>query len=511
MSVAISVPARGLFAACWNGPHVRFAERVVQRNGERVLFGAALAIYAALWMLYATISNATVDSHFDVSEASVWAEHLAFGYKHPPMSAWIFWIWFSVFPRTNWAAHLLAVTMTTVALAFTWRLLRDYLDRERALVGIAALMLVPFYTFQASRFNANLVMVPFWPAAILFYLRARRNFGMSDAIFAGVFTALAFLGKYWSIYLIAGMLVTALVGSDVRRFWKSPAPYLMGITAALVVAPHLYWILTEGSHATENFMASSVMTPEPLAAAFARSAFYLGGVVAYAVIPLIFLVALLPSKTALADVLWPQDRVRRQAYLLFWIPLLLPAFVNLVFPHRLTPLWTFPNWALLPVVLFGSPYLAVLPVAIARAGLVALAVSLAAVVASPYVAYARLQSNKEIHETHYRQVADEVARLSSRSVHLIAGSESILQGLPYYLPKVRPVAVTSLSEGDRAEVAEKGMVMVCVADDPGCRADAATVPGVASRTENVTFVRTFLGRSGPPAGYRITVWSGGSR
>ena len=54
---------------------------------------------------------------------------------------------------------------------------------------------------------------------------------------------------------------------------------------------------------------------------------------------------------------------------------LLPALVNLAVPARLTPDWTFPNWALLPVVLYGSRKIAVDLLAVAGAGLVALAVS----------------------------------------------------------------------------------------------------------------------------------------
>ena len=50
--------------------------------------------------------------------------------------------------------------------------------------------------------------------------------------------------------------------------------------------------------------------------------------------------------------------------------MVLPALVNLVVPARLTPDWTFPNWALLPVVLYGSRKIAVDSLAVAGAGLV---------------------------------------------------------------------------------------------------------------------------------------------
>ena len=59
--------------------------------------------------------------------------NFAFGYKHPPMTGWLFMLWFSVFPRQQWAADLLNVTTARPGLRVTWRLLRDHLDRNRAL------------------------------------------------------------------------------------------------------------------------------------------------------------------------------------------------------------------------------------------------------------------------------------------------------------------------------------------------------------------------------------------
>ena len=76
-----------------------------------------------LWMLYDTISLAPVDLRWDASEASLWAQHFAFGYKHPPMTGWLFALWFAVFPRADWAEHLLYLTIVVATLAIAWRLL----------------------------------------------------------------------------------------------------------------------------------------------------------------------------------------------------------------------------------------------------------------------------------------------------------------------------------------------------------------------------------------------------
>ena len=207
-------------------------ERIVAGNREGVIVAAALGCFAALWMLYDTISLAPVDLRWDASEASLWAQHFAFGYKHPPMTGWLFALWFAVFPRADWAEHLLYLTMVVATLAIAWRLLRDHLDKERALFGLAALFVVPLYTVKTAELNANTVMMPFWAAALLFYLRARRGLGASDAFLAGAFAGLAVLGKYWAVFLLAGMAVASVIGAGTKRFWRSPAPYVMAAGAA---------------------------------------------------------------------------------------------------------------------------------------------------------------------------------------------------------------------------------------------------------------------------------------
>ena len=234
---------------------------------------------------------------------------------------------------------------------------------------------MPLYTWKAAELNANTAMMPFWAAALLYYLRARRSLDGWDSVLAGAFASFAMLGKYWAVYLLAGMAVASLTGAGARRFWRSPAPYLMAFGAAVVIAPHLYWYVTQAGGTNYAFVRDSVMTDDTFATALGKSAYYLLGVIAYAAGPLLLLALLRPAPAALADIAWPADELRRQAVILFAVPMVLPALVNLVLPARLTPDWTFPNWALLPVVLYGSRKIAVDSLAVAGAGLVALAVS----------------------------------------------------------------------------------------------------------------------------------------
>ena len=148
------------------------------------------------------------------------------------------------------------------ALGITWRLLRDHLDKNRALFGLVALVLIPLYDIKTAILNANTVMIPFWAAALLFYLRARRGLGSFDAFLAGAFASLTVFGKYWALFLVAGMAIASVVGPGTRRFWRSPAPYVMALGAAIVIAPHVWWFVSERGGTSYAFMRDTVVVSQ---------------------------------------------------------------------------------------------------------------------------------------------------------------------------------------------------------------------------------------------------------
>jgi 4-amino-4-deoxy-L-arabinose transferase-like glycosyltransferase len=495
---------RSLFARL-GGRLSRVGERFVAENAEATIVLTALAAFVATWMLFDVVSLASVDVHPDFSEASVWAQKFAFGYKHPPLTAWLFAAWFALFPRQDWAADLLNVTVVTIGLAVTWRLLRDHLDKYRALLGLIALVLIPLYDIKTAILNANTVMIPFWAAALLFYLRARRGLRAFDAFLAGAFAGLTVLGKYWALFLIAGMAVAAVVGPGARRFWRSPAPYVMAAGAALVSAPHVWWFVTERGGTSYAFMRDTVVLSQSFGEALLRSLRYLVNSAAYAIVPIIVLAALRPTRIALADMLWPADDDRRQALLLLAVPLLLPALVNLILPYRLTADWTYPNWALLPVVFYAARGIMVDEGVVARAGLVAFAVALAALIVSPVVAYARLMRSQDQYRAHFRQVAEMASKLTDAPVQLLWGSPEIIAGLPFYLPGARPLSADPMSDEGRATTRSYGLLVVCLSGDAACQKVGAALTNAGARTTSATLTRSFLGFSGQPMNFQITV------
>ncbi|MEX2036469.1 MAG: glycosyltransferase family 39 protein, partial [Xanthobacteraceae bacterium] len=258
---------------------------------------AVLFVYAVLWALYATLAKASQDIHTDMSEMAAWSRELAFGYpKHPPLAAWLTAGWFAVFPTADWAFNLLAMTVAALALWFAWRLAGDYLDGEKRALALALLMLVPFFNFHAFKFNANTVLLPMWGATAWCFLRSFERRSAGWAALAGLCAAGSMLGKYWSIFLLAGLGLAALLDGRRVAYFRSAAPWVTVAVGALAFAPHVIWLVANDF---VPFTYAAAIHTGTRAAAAKSIVGYLAGSVGYVALPvLLALAAKRPSRAA---------------------------------------------------------------------------------------------------------------------------------------------------------------------------------------------------------------------
>jgi 4-amino-4-deoxy-L-arabinose transferase-like glycosyltransferase len=199
-----------------------------------------LAVYAFVWTIYGVIAKGSQDIHADMAELVTWGRSPALGYlKHPPMAAWLVAAWFKVFPVAEWSYYLLAMVTATAGLWVAWRISADYLGAEKRVLALALLSLIPFFNFHALKFNVNTVLIPLWALTALCFLRSLETRSAPWAALAGASAGAAMLGKYWSIFLLAGLAVAALLDSERARYFRSAAPWITIGVGATLIAPHV--------------------------------------------------------------------------------------------------------------------------------------------------------------------------------------------------------------------------------------------------------------------------------
>jgi len=471
---------------------------------------AALALYAALWTLYGTIAKSSQGLHPDMTELIAWSRDLAFGYaKHPPLAAWLVALWFSAQPVAEWSYYLLAMLMPTLTLWIIWRGSADYLDVEKRLVGLALLTFVPFFNFQALKFNVNTLLMPLWAATTFAFLRSYTQRSARYALLAGIAAAACMLTKYWSVFLIGGLIIAALSDKRHADYFRSVAPWLTVAAGALVLAPHIVW-LVQNDFAPFGY-AMTVHGEKSFAAAALGALGYLAGALGYVAVPLLVVMAAArPSRKTLADLIWPADRNRRLAATAFWAPLLLPVIAALASGTVMNSLWSMSAWSLLPVVLLSPPDVKLSPIHTRRVIVGALALPLAALIASPLVALAVHGQGPRPASAQARLLADEVERawhaITPQPLRFVGGDTDIAYGVIAYA-RDRPRALPGLPRPSALELSQSGEVLVCFAEDADCwHAAARSAAKVGpSRTLDVEVARAFLGMPGREQRYAITL------
>ncbi|HEY0328225.1 MAG TPA: glycosyltransferase family 39 protein [Rhodopseudomonas sp.] len=453
-----------------------------RRQNRAVIW--TLVAYAALWTGYRVLATMPRDLHADVTELYGWAGDLAFGYdKHPPFSAAVTKAWLSLFPATDLSFHALATVNIALTLYIAFRTMRRYLPPEKTVFGLALLMLIPFFNFIALKYNANAVLLPLWAATIHCFLRAYERRNALWAALAGLAAGAAMLGKYWSVMLIAGLGVAALIDPRRVSFFRSRAPWIMAGVGLLVLAPHLAWLL---QHHFPTFAYAAAHSAPSFSDNLVATTGYLAGCVGYVAVPLIAAILLLrPSPEALWDVVAPKDPSRRLILVIQLLLIVLPAPFALAMGLRIVPLWTMPAWTLLPIVVLGSPLVAVGRLALERlvAGVVVLMLALLAL--APAVALA-IHLNSPPGSYEYasllaEKIAQQWRQHTALPIPLVAGTTVLPVNTAYYLH----TRARSFEHDDvatlKAAAQAHGAVLVCPADDAACLSIAEQI--VAGQSE----------------------------
>ncbi len=493
-------------------PIERLLEALVDPARRERTMAFVLIGYAAAWALYGAIAKGSQDLHFDMGEmVALSREDLLGTRKHPPLGSWLVRLWFGVFPLDDWAYYLFAVVVATVGLWCAWKLSADYLDGHKRVVGLALLTLVPLYNFHALKFNANTVLIPFWAATTWWFLRSFETRNLGYAALAGLAAAAAMLGKYWTVVLLAGLVIAVLADRRRGAYFRSAAPWVTVAFGGVALMPHLVWLVINDFPPLQYAFTSHAVASRWDAAVSGVS--YVGGGVAYLAAPIALVLLMRPPAAAVADTLWPHDPARRTALLAFVLPIVLPAAAAVAANSSITPLWTISAMTLAPVVLLSSPLLTVSQPAAVRILALAVVFPLLMIVASPFIAVVIHREGVPNDATHYRLLAAAIDKAwrdtSDRPLRLVGSNTNLVNGVVSYLPS-RPSTYELFDPSvthwaDDTRIAREGIALTCRADDALCNAFVDRLAGRfgGGRRTEVTLSRSYFGHADPAVRYAI--------
>jgi len=443
--------------------------------------------FIALWFLYFVVAYADGDLHPDVLETWTLGRSLAWGYaKHPPLMGWMARAWTDVFPLTNWSFQLLAMTNAAIALWCVDLISRHFVRGDRRAAVLLLLMLLPVYQFHAQRFNANAVLLATWPLATYCFLRSFETRATRWAVAAGATAALAMLGKYYSVFLLAGFAFAAICHPQRRAYFGSIAPYVSIATGLAALAPHIYWLATTGaqpfSYALERH-AGKTLGPSLIEATL-----FVLGVALLLAIPALVWMRL--ARARVGQVLRDMRTMNPSLRLLFLVGIgtvVFPAITAIGLGSDMLVIWAAQGLFLFVVVIVcGVSRSITRDNCVKLADFVIGAALFAALVAAP--AHALYRNGYPLHEgrNFYQQASDELTRRwhaeTAAPLRTVGGDDDLAFALAFYSAD-HPVydirLVHPVTERLPAETTfEHGWAAMCFGGDEYC---AASLQKVAAR------------------------------
>jgi 4-amino-4-deoxy-L-arabinose transferase-like glycosyltransferase len=351
-------------------------------HGPRFVLPAILLGYVVFWSALLAIGKRDQTIHFDTAEAYAWGQQLLWGYgKHPPVSGWIAWAWYSIFPATDWSAYALAMATTGVTVVLIWLLAVRIVDRRRALFAAALLLIYPVINFKGFKYNADLALMPFIVLVVLVFTIAFTRRTLLWGVALGLAGAAAVLTKYWGLWAIGAVGIAAITSDERNAFFRSPVVYAAAAAFLVALVPHVIWLLHDDF---ETFRYASIYVDMPRLRA-ARYALTGSGQVIALLAPVVATFIFAAGRG-----LWRRnneqpspDAARRNLFVVVAILAIAPPIATAALSIKFRSDWAVPMCTLVPLALVAIPRLTVTLRAVARAAGVALAYCIGAAIIVP--------------------------------------------------------------------------------------------------------------------------------
>jgi len=495
-----------------------------RKAAPRLVIGFAVA-HAVLWTFILINLKAAQDIHMDVAEAFAWGQKFQLGYgKHPPLAGWVAGLWFRMFPAANWAAYALAMTTLGCGLVISWLIALRVVDRRRAFFVVVMLALYPIFNFKGFKYNPDLLQLVTLPLLVLAYLNAFEKRNWRAGLWLGLAGALALMTKYWVLTMIGAIGIAALLHPDRLLFLRSSAPWVAIATLVVAMIPHLIWLkqvdFVPLTYAGDVYGLSSRAQSIQLVLG------YIGHNLALLAVPVVLAAVALAWRQPLSlfTRAWSRGAnasVNASQALNIWIIQIVvaigPPLGGLIFTVYMKTDWGISLFFLTPLALVAIPSLRLQKIALFRIAAIWLVITIAALVASPYIAAREMADNPNAASSYGARsdLARELTQAWQTRFHsrwaVVAGTTEVGEPMTFYSPdhpapftpgEIWSSGLTSLEEAKRL-----GFIGICDTTDgrlPVCEAWMRE-NGKDAEQLAITTQRFFRGHPGPAISWKIYI------
>jgi hypothetical protein len=177
-----------------------------------------------------------------------WSKHLDLSfYDHPAMVAYLIKLGTTLFGDNPFGVRITTTVLFFLTTLFVYLLTVGIFKSRRA--GFYAVVLTNIVPYH---FIVGLTIVPDAPLATLWVIflfvlyRTVRGASWWHWYLLGAIAGVAFLSKYFAILLLPSALIFLASDPSLRRYLKTPHPYLGAILSFLIMSPVFWWNAAHG-------------------------------------------------------------------------------------------------------------------------------------------------------------------------------------------------------------------------------------------------------------------------
>ena len=233
-----------------------------------------LISHLIIWTFIPYFTNTNLP--LDTIEALAWGSNLDWGYnKHPPFSALVVQIFYSIFGANDFFYYLLSQIFIVIGFIYLWKLCNEFFQNNfYSLLSVLILETIVFFNYTTPEFNVYVCQIPLKAITVYFFWKSINHNKLKDWSLVGIFSAAGMLSHYSFIFLIFSLLIFFVF------FLKKNKNILKNFLFSFVIfiiifLPHFLWLI-ENNFVTINY-------------AFARSGIEEKHLVDHFLKPLIFL------------------------------------------------------------------------------------------------------------------------------------------------------------------------------------------------------------------------------
>jgi hypothetical protein len=437
---------------------------------------AAVLAYALFWAIYGSLASEN-GPHIDSLEAYGWGREFRPGYfKHPPFWSWVAGTWFLIFPKTDFSFYFLSELNAGLGLLGTWALMGCFRKDATRTVALFMLLLVPFYQFNALRFNANTILLSLWPWTMYFFVLSIERTSIPAALACGLLAGLAMLSKYFGLVLIASCFIGAITHDNRLRYFRSAAPYVSVASCWLLFAPHVLWLIRNGFQPI-IYLASKTEFPETEIASSYFS--FIVANILYFIIPIAIILAarvVMPvRRPGVAAAAGPVANGSSFLTVLALAPFVLTLVAGAIGHTALAVPFGTPIFGLIPfvMVLLFRPDL---EFASTWSRHLAVALYVICALAGPFVPYVNLRSGVARAQAPVREVAEIAPQVwweeTNTPLRYVTGSDIYSLATAYYakenVSELRGFDFKISPWTKEKDTDVRGLLAICAEIDAGC-------------------------------------------